>query len=461
MRLPILCIIVGFLWLLSGCKGGSKSGQHNKENSSVAKDSLNSEAVEKPKSAYKIYIENSGSMDGYISQPTQFKEVLIKFLSDIPTHLQENPSLYFVNKVACQQLPNQPTSELVHFVQNLNPKISKKDCVPSGNSLIDDVIDLCTKDTGNTVNVVVSDCIFSLNKNGITALPVAEADIKMSMKKKLDSLQLSTVVLKYNSDFSGSYYAESKGGVPIPLLHAKRPFYIMIFGKENVLAELMSKVNFQSYPGFEASYCLISGLRKKILASSVTSQNRIGTFTSEKPASRMMISGANPNVNKGNLFQFSINVDFNKLGFEESYLLDTSNYIVNENFKVISVSKISDQSRYTHNIVLRTSQLKQSSNLEVGLTYDIPKWVLNTGNVVDDDPKDPLQQTQTFGFKYLMSGISSAYIAKNASQFQFTIPIKISMNTAGSNGSSSSFSWWLIVLLLVIVSILIWLKNKK
>lgn len=167
MLRPLINYILAIVSLfIAGCNNSSKSGQHSKKITSV--NDTTAEETASLKASYKIYIENSGSMDGYISHPSQFKDVLIKFISDIPTHFTITPSLYFVNNTTCQQLPNKPTSDLVHFIQSLNPTISKKDCVPSGNSLIDNVIDFCTKDMDNTVSVVVSDCIFSLNKSGKT-----------------------------------------------------------------------------------------------------------------------------------------------------------------------------------------------------------------------------------------------------------------------------------------------------
>jgi len=46
---------------------------------------------------FNVFVENSGSMDGYISQPSEFKDVIRSFTSDIPTYFNTNPGFYFVN----------------------------------------------------------------------------------------------------------------------------------------------------------------------------------------------------------------------------------------------------------------------------------------------------------------------------------------------------------------------------
>lgn len=447
-----ICCVVCIFLMSFGCNGPKR--QH--ENKVTPVPTLIGAAAP---INYNIYIENSGSMDGYISGPSEFKDVLIDFVSDIPARLKVVPGLFFVNSTTCQQLPNKPASDLIYFIKNLNPASSKQLCPASGNSLLPNVIDLCTHKMKNSVSILVSDCIFS-DKNSAGDLSAARASIKMFMAKRLaEEGNISTIVLKYNSRFTGTYYIESQNGEKQVLKNVNRPYYIMLFGQKESLATLLHSIDFKDYPGYENSYCLAANDEKLKIPAVVTYQNKTGTFAFDKPASKLIITNAKPD--KDNTFQFSLNIDLSNAGYEEKFLLTPSNYVVNDGFQVVAVSKIAAPSDYTHHITISTRDLKSTHSLTVGLKYDIPDWVKKTGNVNDGLPKDTIQQHQTFGFKYLMEGISQAYEATGKSA-QFIIPIntiRISRNKGSER--SSGFPLWGIVFLVVIVGVIIWLKNKK
>jgi len=103
---------------------------------------------------FNVFIENSGSMDGYISQPSEFKDVIRSFTSDIPTYFNSNPGFYFVNSNGtCEALPKNTTPDYSKFITDLSPANSKLTCNPGSNSSIDNIIDLCTKDMTNKVTI--------------------------------------------------------------------------------------------------------------------------------------------------------------------------------------------------------------------------------------------------------------------------------------------------------------------
>jgi len=446
----ILFVISFFIFFLS-CKNSGSGNHSTKGNISQGDSSLN---PTHGKVNYNIFIENSGSMDGYLTKQSMFKDDLIKFISDIPAYFNINPSLYFINNKACK-IPENSTQSWAYFIQNLNPQNSKLQCPPK-DSEIDKVIDIATTQIGDDVNIVISDCIFSkLNVNPA----VAEADLKIFFSKKLATQDVSTIVLKFRSEFTGPYYVESNLSKPLPVHDINRPYYILLFGKENNLKTLIEKLKLKDYKGFENSYCLLSGTNKKEIKAAITSYSKEGTFSFEKPATRLVINDAKPN--RENIFQFSINVNLSTLGIEESFLVNPKNYACNSNFKIVSIEKINPPAEYTHIFIVATDDLKQRDSLSIGLKYDIPQWVKETGIDIDNNPNDPTQQTQTYGFAHLMLGISSAYSAKFG-ESQFLLPaIKISRDNYNTYGKNSSFPWWIIIAAVLSVGILIWLKNKK
>ena len=366
---------------------------------------------------YNIFIENSGSMNGYFTGASDFKKVLVAFVSDIPTQLNINPGLYFVNSNVCKQLPDKPTKELVYFIQNLNPANSKQLCPSNGTSLLPNVIDLCTQDMGNKVNILISDCIFS-DGDANNSLHVAQANLKMFMAKKLKDESISSLILKYHSGFKGTYYMEIQNSKGVSL-NAVRPYYIMIFGKREKLRDLLRLIHFKNYPGFEDNYMLASQRSSERICAAITLKDKMGSFEFEKPATNLVIKEARPDKNKN--FQFSIDINLADLGMEENYLLNSKNYIADNDFKVVTVKK-AESGNFSHSIILHTNKLKPKSEIKIGLKYDIPDWVIKTGSEDDSNPNGSLQQQQTFGFKYLMEGFSQAYKACNNAT-TFNIPI--------------------------------------
>jgi hypothetical protein len=446
------------LTVLLSCK--NDSGSSGKIGKSQNKEKEKPESNFNTNVNFNIFIENSGSMDGYISQPSEFKDVLRSFTSDIPTYFNSYPGIYFINNNGpCEQFPKNSTPDYKKFFSDLSPINSKSKCPPGGNSSIDDIINLSTKNMNNAISVVFSDCILSYDNTGEDGAKSAQAKIKMDISKKISNQKLSTIVVKFNSKFKGPYYNESKKGVKIQLTKTiNRPYYILIFGETPSLNYLLSKIDFSKYPGYETSYTLIANNKEVKPESIITYKNKIGSFEFVKPASKMKIIDAEPI--KGNKeFQFSINVNLKNLPFEKDFLLNKSNYSLSENYEIKSINELNKSEKFSHNITLYTNDLKQNANLILGLKYAIPKWVESTSSDIDDKPEDSLQQKQTFGFKYLMTGLSEAYVAKNDT-LQFKIPISIFKNGANDN-NSTKFPWWIFIVIISILSLFVYFKNKK
>lgn len=403
-RLLISCMLV----FLFGCTSGQKPQPQK----------CRPLKYTSPNVAYNIYIENSGSMAGYLGNASAFKKMLIGFISDIPAQLKKDPQLYFVNEHVCS--PQTKNIPLVNYIMQMTPETLKSVCSSSGTSLLPQVIDSCTSGMKGKVNILVSDCIFS-DKNGSTTA-LAEAQMKVFMAKKLEKEgNISTIVLKFNSSFSGLYYNEFKGGKAIKVKNINRPYYLLIFGHKENLAALLQGIDFKSYPGYEASYCLSANDDKDAAYAAMSYKNKKGNYRMAMPACLMKLTDASVERKE---FQFSFDADLRRLGYLDDYLLDTRSYVVNDGFAVVNIKKLDT----LYNLTLKTARLSSHHTLTLQLKYDIPAWVNNTGNENDSDPTDSLQQHQTFGFKQLMSGISQAYKASN-NDHAFKIPIPaISIN---------------------------------
>ena len=152
----------------------------------------------------------------------------------------------------------------------------------------------------------------------------------------------------------------------------------------------------------------------------------------------------------GNL-EFLALVNMEKLPVSERYILDKDNYQLsnpeftideigvvkgkNINFSNSEILKMDPSTlvsikgeKYTHAIKFSAGGLV-SENLNFALRKKIPDWVKKANS--DDDREiqsDSLEQTKTFSFGHLISGISEAYEQQGGSNEYFNITIPVTQN---------------------------------
>ena len=467
-KLSILFFSIAIVFFY-GCNRDSKSGQHTKSGSLSPDTSI--EVVSRQKANYNVFIENSGSMDGYVKQPSDFKNSLYKLIGDIQNYnLSDKLRLNFINEIICPQKPDAPTPDIIYFIQNLKPTDFKNSGCGFKDSYLPNIISKSISTYPKDVNVLISDCIFSAKEgSSVNFLAAAKQSLRTFMKTELDSNEISCVILKMNSKFYGTYFIENKSNNKKveTLAGQNRPYYIILFGNSQPINYLLQKIKFSNYPGFETSYYLLTPNANKP-NSKIIRTNKIGDFEIEQPATKLTINdakagGKNSNENQ---FQFSVASNLEFLKMDETYLSNTANYEVPSNYSLVSISKNSDYTNeslkgFTHVFTLSTSDLKQNQEVFIKLKSKLPPWVDSSSTEDDSNPLNPLQQKQTFGFKYLIEGISEAYADKYEGKEQFGINVKVSSNNYDKHGSSSKFPWLLLLLVGSIIGVLLFFKNKK
>lgn len=114
-----------------------------------------------------LYIENSGSMNGYVNGSTQFKEALQNLLVDLKfVYGEENIELFFIN----DQIHKSPIKgDIVEFADKLSPSSIKIGNTSSSN--LNDIFRQITKNSeNNMVSILLSDLIYSIKGKQTTAL---------------------------------------------------------------------------------------------------------------------------------------------------------------------------------------------------------------------------------------------------------------------------------------------------
>jgi hypothetical protein len=179
-----------------------------------------------------VFIENSGSMDGYLNaSPSTFKDFLKTFCADVVSKIRKTPTINFVNSTNACAPPNQ--ADIQKFINDLNLTTFKAGCPPGSSSNIDDVIKNATKGLDNSISIIVSDFILSFNGNANPSNPTNPSNASSTAKANLQTIisslvvkdSISMVFMKLNANFTGTYFKESLPTNNILTTNINRPYY--------------------------------------------------------------------------------------------------------------------------------------------------------------------------------------------------------------------------------------------
>lgn len=375
------------------------------------------------KCVYNIYVENSGSMDGYVKGKTEFEQSVYSYLSDIKiSDICSEMNLYYINS----KMHKQP-SDVADFIEKLEPNTFK---AKGGNrkttdlsNIIGDILDSHGRDT---VSILVSDFVFSPG-SGVNAdeyLLNQQIGIKNHFAYKLKSNpNLAMILYQLSSKFEGRYY--DRNNTPYNINH-QRPFYMLIIGDSYNLIKLSDEISKDKIKGSGVinSYSLSKAVSNA--GYGVLPMPKIGSFNPDPAAPLTSIKGAKIDRRSPNAkFMVSIGVDFSKLLLDDDYLMDPSNYEISNKSFTISVDKAKNNTKYTH--IVKLSLNPQMANLYKGpLTIQLLKkpstWSETVTNP-DDVGVQNITTDKTYGFKYLVGGIYDSYSSDKA-YAKFNINIK-------------------------------------
>jgi hypothetical protein len=484
-HLVAILMAATLLFLFSSCSRDSKRG--NIEENLAISDSiseLNDDLVIKESIpiTVNLYIENSGSMNGYVSGRTQFKDALQNLLVDLKYPFgEENINLFFINN----QIHKSPIkANIVDFADKLSPKSIK--IGHTGSSNLNEIFrKITSKSEKNTVSILFSDFIYSIKgKNTVALLGEQKAltrDVFLTASK--NDQNLTTNIYQYSSDFDGIYYDfnDDKHN-----WNQSRPYYIAIIGDQPSVSNFTDKIGdrFKTYSGYKNEYILTEKEFDTQNYTVLLATMNKGKF---KPLKHKILNNQVKGIQTDGLgrnennFQIAIAVDFNGIPVTDEYITTTSNYNVSDNkFKLIKVGKLNGktlsfmngepvtipssdlihlEAGFTHVLVFE-SVAENFDSLEFSLKRTTPKWVEESTTTDDTDIETNKENKQTtFGLSYLVDGITEAYLQSTGKEDYIHISIPI------ENKTSSSFLGKMFGFLfgggLIALIVLIIIKNKK
>lgn len=368
-----------------------------------------------------VYVENSGSMDGYVKGVTEFEQSVYNFLSDIKIkNLTSELNLNYINSTIIPQ-----NSDIQDFIEKLEPSTFKAKGGKRSTSDISNVFkSILSKTNDSILSILVSDCVFSPG-SGVNAgeyLVNQQIGIKVSMSEYLQAHpQTAVLIYQLSSKFNGKYYNRLNQPTQI---NNKRPFYIWVIGHQEYIRALINQIKNESFKGsgIENSYILSSGHQ----SIKYDVPMGYGNFTYDKkiqpPTHNLAKMRKDQHTGKA---MFSINVDFSPLLVSDGYIKDISNYNTNDtDYKIESIASTAAIG-YTHNIKISSPVLKPCQ-YQISLMKSLPQWVYDLNSDDDMDINSYNNMNKTYGIKYLIEGVNEAYL--NESKFYSTLQINIKTN---------------------------------
>jgi len=388
-----------------------------------------------------IYIENSGSMFGFVNGNTGFKNAMTKLIVDLKhnNYKEENIKFHFINK---KITPITITGKIEDYPISLSGSIMRDS--DSNDSNINDIYEQILGNTSeNVISILFSDCIYSIhqdikNNDVEGALKIWKTRTVGVFQDIIKNKEISTLFVQLTSDFTGSYY--TRENKPITLNKQQIPYYITIIGEEKDI----NRFDFvDNLDGFQNKLVFTTqDYSKNSFYSLVQTNEDNGGY---KP-SRDRNSNANIVQSIESIriqgrgddrFIFSVAVDFSKLPVDENYLLQENNYTIDKgDYKIASIFpydknilkpnslvKLEKNKETPTHIIVFENTSEKYSDLVFSLNKNVPEWIYDWNT--NDDSDIRTNPNQTFGIKYLTEGIFEAYQNTSTNKDYITLTINI------------------------------------
>lgn len=338
----------------------------------------------------KVYVENSGSMDGYMCPGSDLQDAVFDYVSDLQKGASTS-SFYYINSSVIPV-----NKDLEGYIKALTPQSFAMAGGNRGNTdLMQIFSNLLSAQEKNTVTVFVSDCILDLPGGDPTAF---FGRCTVSMKSAFNAAlaanpNLGVEILKMESKFDGMWYC---GNERAKLSAVKRPYYIWVIGDRCILAQLNKKYPVTEIQGGIKDYCAFTGT----MAIPFEIEQKKLTSPRGGKCKIQILAGL------GESLQVADAIKNNAKGSEV------------ESVTVVKGGK----SQYSHVVTVAEDPKPHHVTLNFNQPA-VPTWVAasndNTGKNVENN------LDKTTGFKYLIEGVAKAYKgAENFGSISFDIKDK-------------------------------------
>ncbi len=352
-------------------------------------------------SKVKLYIENSGSMDGYMFDGAELKDAVYSYVSGLSTH-SDTTELYFVNSGTCQI--NAPLQNVIY---SLSPATMHQAPGNRANTDIAAIFGMVLSQIEpNSISILVTDGILDLPVGATAFFHTKQTQIKTLFENYLSAnSNLGVEIYRMSSRFNGKYYYT---GGNVTLTDQQRPYYMFVLGDKRTLSvanAIMSKGQIQH--GVENYYAYSSYTQVPFLLTDKNKKSNKGHFDVRLQKREL------PVIAK---------VDLSCTLHDEAVLRDTNAYVVglgDEKIKIKSIKDLPKEPEYSHAISINLPKNADEGDICMyfrPLPY--PSWL--EGANADISDATVATSMRTTGIKYIIEGISDAFAstcANNPAQF--------------------------------------------
>lgn len=376
-----------------GPRGRVEIEQPEEQNVQTNNDEV---VVRKSKPIVKVYIENSGSMDGYVN--TDFRNKMSKYLSNIGnvSDVTDSLCLNFINK----EIISFNSTPIQDFVDKLSPQSFRNCGGNRASSDISDMLDTICPSCDSEVVVFVSDCIFSpgKGKNASDYLNNQQVGIEKTMKTMRKNMPKPAILIyRVIGDFEGSYYDKNNMSRNFK---GERPFYIWLIGSKEKLMDFVVQVPFED----SDKVCMISSSEKDLRYAVVPGG---GNYSVSKTDPHAVNKAKIDKKYDGGRMVVKIKVDFSNVFQSDDYLENLDNYVLSDKqFTIDRIDKCS-VNNFTHTITISSKNVKHGK-INISLKNNLPSWIEDynddMGDCLTDDNKE-----KTYGLKCMVDGVYNVF----------------------------------------------------
>lgn len=350
-----------------------------------------------------VYLENSGSMDGYMVAGSELKDALYGYVSLLSAQAEAT----HINYINTTVVPF--SGGIKQFVDGLTPGQFANVAGSRAHSDLGDMLQMVVgRMKKNSVALFVSDCILDVPQGDATNyFTNRRIQIESVVARKLRTdPNFSVEVLRLESRFNGYYYdLDGKTRLNVK----SRPYYMIVMGSRDVLRQLNRTVPTSRIPHGYTGYVAYTTPRS--VAYTFANQygkegkdNTIELTPDHKGNYRLrllanladlLVDGANPS--------------------EPSLLKPTQ-----ATTQVEDIAPIKNGGQYSHAVDLKlTKQTKAGGEMLSLQLATEPAWVAKANDETGRNIRKNLGKTS--GIKYIIGGLADAYAEHTVSTFKFTI----------------------------------------
>lgn len=365
--------------------------------------------------AVNVYIENSGSMDGYVKGVTEFEQAVYNYLTDIKiSQFSDSLNLFYINSDIIPQ-----GSDISDFIKKLEPTTFRKRGGNKGTTDISNLLKSVLNETkSNEIAILVTDGIFSpgKGKDAEQYLVNQQIGIKSNMAQYLQKYPNTAIIIyQLSSQFDGLYYNREDVGIKI---NEERPYYVWVIGDKKFLNDLVQKVPGSMFKGGGVQNVFSIIGEPKLVDYAIKMGS--GNFDLDKKEPKTTIKNLKKETKgKQKTVKFSVNTNLSGFLLSDDYISNVSNYENNSDYLLTISKAIPNNFGYTHQLNFESKSVHKGL-ISVKLKTQIPSWVED----INDEDGSTHVKGKTYGIKYQIHGIYEAFTITN----NYYTEIKIKIN---------------------------------